>query len=232
MKHALLGFCAGVLIAAIAHAATWPTPLSDTSTEPSTEPERSPAPSTAPPKTVVSWVDDCPENAGSGPPSEQLQELRRRTVTVDDLEARLEEVIGAPEAFPPDLDERFTPSHAEATVQAVLDTVGEGEIDYVDCSEFPCIAAIRVPAGDGYLDELHSPLVEALGEQLGPPNLTGGYRSWMDSRAFVPLGEPADGPRLDYRTRVARQILDEDRKAEVEQHEAEIEHAEFDEVEP
>lgn len=211
MRSTAIGVVVGTLLAGGVHTATWPA-----SKAPVTAPLDEPVPPPEP-RTVVSWVKGaCPPSAD---PSPDEIEVARRVDAVASLETELEAVVGVPQPFPDDLDARFTPENADATVQAVLDSVGAGAVDYVDCSEFPCLAAIRVPPGRHYMEELNSPLMQGL-EDLGPAMLVGGYKAWMDGRAFVPLGEPTDERRWRYRAKVATEILGEDRRVEVEAHQA------------
>ncbi|MCP4867876.1 MAG: hypothetical protein GY898_04085 [Proteobacteria bacterium] len=80
-------------------------------------------------------------------------ELTRAEMSSDIARGQLASHEGEPIAWPEDLDDVYRPEGFEANIEAALAEVPFGEIEVLDCSEYPCFAVIRsAETGDGWQD--------------------------------------------------------------------------------
>lgn len=98
-------------------------------------------------------------------------ELTRAELSTDIARGQLASHEGDPMPWPDDLDDAYRPEAFEETIEAALDEVPFGELEVMDCSEFPCFAVIRsTDVGDGWqkpVDDFAEFLKQRAGDGTG-----------------------------------------------------------------
>ncbi|MBA2322324.1 MAG: hypothetical protein H0V89_14360 [Deltaproteobacteria bacterium] len=118
--------------------------LKGTATVSAVEPEPTPASAAEPPPRALT----APEVPTAGS-SARVAELERENTLLRKLNSDLEiELKGTPVAWPPGLPDALLPPSFEENIRAaVARCAPEVQIVAIDCSEPPCLAGLRVPAG-------------------------------------------------------------------------------------
>ncbi len=132
----------------------------------------------------------------ASPALQEVQDLQRQldglTLRIADLEDRIEARIGSPVEPPDDLDHAYTEEGAEQALQSLLDQMGSGTIEHLDCGEFPCVAVLmfEMPV-DGTQEELH-----AFQRRFEATRREGPYGEASFAMPSTSAGPPPDHPTL------------------------------------
>lgn len=131
--------------------------------------------------------------------AEQTAELERLRAQVDALETALEdeqdiraEREGEAFGFPEELPEQFTEEALRAAFAETFDAIGiDGEVESLDCSEFPCIVyGDAITDGETTMQAHFDALNASLRERYGGPEETGVHASvWSGEKIDDATGE-------------------------------------------
>lgn len=161
-------------------------------------------------------------------------ELERARVTASLTRGQLQGQEGTPQPWPEDLAEIYRPAAFEAAIDSALAEVPFGDLEILDCSEFPCFAVVRShDVGDDWekpVDEFAGLLrAGAEGEQTGVMQHLSGFNLGDQQFRFAGLSfgpkGGADDPdllgRTSFRVESAIEGLVEDGMPAEEEHETE-----------
>ena len=182
-----------------------------TSAVPSPKPER-PLSRTVPGSAPVSQREPSPGGplapASSTAPI-TLQQLLGVSGRIAALRATLDELSPSEEPWPDEAPDALQPQAFEALLAGVIEEMGIGALEELDCSEYPCVATLAAyddevnPADPQDLMDLMD-LRAALEERMGMPIdahiNTSPHGSWLTLGAHP---DEISGPRLSQRLETA-----------------------------
>jgi hypothetical protein len=125
---------------------------------------------------------------------------------------QLQALQGTPSPWPGELPEAFQPEHFRENLQARLQDIPDVEIAEVDCSEYPCVAAVHY-TGDAS-QEWEKPIGEAVrgwmdevgGDEMSISVNTSRFRSDDKEERYVIFGAHAGDRETDVGTRTEFRI--------------------------
>lgn len=84
-----------------------------------------------------------------GPRTVSFDVLLRAASRVAALRASLDELSPPDSAWPDDVPEDLQPDRFVGHVEDALEFVGAGELQAMDCAEYPCVATLLIPENQG-----------------------------------------------------------------------------------
>jgi anti-sigma factor RsiW len=165
--------------------------------------DAAPAPvSPAPTRVQVALPDDADAAERERLLAEEIGRLRdqlesariRGTLTRGQLESH----EGVPQPWPEELSEVYRPEAFEAALEAALEEVPFGDLEVLDCSEYPCVAVVRShKTGDDWrapLDDITQLLKDAAeGDRTGVIQHLSGVGINGQEHRFAGLSVGPDG---------------------------------------
>lgn len=120
------------------------------------------------------------------------------------LEASLSELIGERQGFEP-IAPSLRPDLVEETVAAALGE-DDGTIEWIDCSEAPCIAIVRLPP-ERWQDESFVDIGDDLRDAVGASYSWEAFGARDGQFITVPLGRRPDDPSLQQRVDLREELI-------------------------
>lgn len=140
-----------------------------------------------------------------------LRQLLGASGRVASLRSTLDELSPEEEAWPDEIPADLQPEEFEDHILDILDELGFGVLDELDCSEYPCVATLAAYGDDddappsdptdlADLMDIRMALEERLGQPIDAHINTSPYGSWLTLSAHP---EGISGPRLTQRLETA-----------------------------
>lgn len=102
-----------------------------------------PAPPTTPAVVTAGMTPEEREGVLNDEIERLRGELERSRMTGAIARGQLESVEGTPREWPDDLPDVYQPAAFEESIAAALEEVPFGDVETIDCSEYPCFAVVR-----------------------------------------------------------------------------------------
>ena len=115
----------------------------------SDSPESAPRRGSSAPQRSASGVDATPLRRPSTP---SLHEIFQAASRVSALRSALTELAPRTSLWPDEVPESMRPEVFEEHLDVALELVGAGEVEAINCDEYPCVATLILPADDGEID--------------------------------------------------------------------------------
>jgi len=199
MKHGILaligGLLAGILVGALA-------PVPERAAQPVPRPRPEPVE-----PVVTTVVMPCPDLVGDQEAELQAawEDLESAEAEQLALQATLAELIGEPPSFD-GYPEDMLPDTVEDTIAALLDP-DVAELQWVDCSDAPCVAVLRLVGDDtSSVDTMRraaDPIRDALGSEMAWEWFGVAAGSYMT----VPLAPTPQADAVHHRTDLREELI-------------------------